>query len=179
MERTPLNTRDRFAGYSPVSILLHWLTAVAVVTLFLTHEDEFARDPSRYRHPRNTALSVPAPAGASRGAIPASPTSQQSSTSPRALVTLAFLLCILTVSVTGLAIPPLEGDPIAFFGLGAVTVPMQPNRALAEIFGEAHDLAGHAFLPLVALHILGALKHHFIDRDAVLVRMFRPVARGK
>ena len=178
MERTPLNTRDRFAGYSPVSILLHWLTAIAVVTLFLTHEDEFAAI-----HLGIGILAIPlflfrTGWRVARG-YPRITDQPAIFNFAARLVTLAFLLCILTVSVTGLAIPPLEGDPIAFFGLGAVTVPMQPNPALAEIFGEAHDLAGHAFLPLVALHILGALKHHFINRDAVLVRMFRPVAMGK
>jgi cytochrome b561 len=29
-------------------------------------------------------------------------------------------------------------------------------------------------LALVTLHILGALKHHFIDRDTTLIRMLRP-----
>jgi len=178
LERTPLNTRDRFAGYSLVSILLHWLTAIAVVTLFLTHENEFAAI-----HLGIGILAVPlflfrTGWRVARG-YPRITDQPAIFNFAARLVTLAFLLCILTVSVTGLAIPPLKGDPLTFFGLGAITVPLQPDRALAEILGEIHDFAGHAFLPLVGLHILGALKHHLIDRDIVLVRMFRPVARGK
>lgn len=178
MDQTTLNTRDRFAGYSLVSILLHWLTAVAVVALFVTHEDEFAAI-----HLGIGILAIPlflfrTGWRAARGYARITDQPALLNFAAR-LVTLAFLLCILTVSVTGLAIPPLEGDPLTFFGLGAVTVPVRPDHALAETLGEIHDLAGHAFLPLVALHILGALKHRFVDRDAVLTRMFRPVSKGK
>jgi cytochrome b561 len=39
-----------------------------------------------------------------------------------------------------------------------------------------HELLGFALLTLVTLHVVGALKHHLIDRDATLKRML-PFAR--
>jgi cytochrome b561 len=178
MARTPLNTRDPFAGYGPTSIVLHWLTAIAVVVLFLTHEREWSAVHLGiglcaapvflfrlyWRMKRGYPRISDQPAIVNLVAR---------------LVMLGFLACILTVTVTGLLIPPLEGKPLAFFDLVSLAVPLPENRAWAGMLEEVHDLAGHAFLPLAALHILGALAHHFIKKDAVLMRMLRPVRRGK
>jgi len=40
-----------------------------------------------------------------------------------------------------------------------------------KLFGIAHTSAGYALYGLVALHILGALKHQFIDKQPELQRM--------
>jgi len=42
-----------------------------------------------------------------------------------------------------------------------------------------HEVGGNAFIPLVALHVLGALKHAVLDRDGVMARMFRPLRGGQ
>ena len=48
---------------------------------------------------------------------------------------------------------------------------MPLNRELAGTIIEAHEVAGKALIALIALHVIGALKHHFVDRDNVLRRM--------
>lgn len=178
MARQPLNKRDPHAGYGPVSVLLHWATAVAVVALFLTHEREWA--------PIHLAIGIVCTPlflfriywrirrGYAR--VPDQPAILNFAAR---LVTLAFLLCIFTVTVTGLAIPPLEGEPLAFLDLFAVAIPLPADRAWAQLLETVHDFAGHAFLPLVALHVLGAMVHHFAIRDTVLARMARPVRQGR
>lgn len=45
------------------------------------------------------------------------------------------------------------------------------------IFKEIHEVLGNVLLALAVLHVLAALKHHFIDHDEVLRRML-PRARG-
>jgi len=50
------------------------------------------------------------------------------------------------------------------------------NKVLAKQLSEVHELLGFALLTLVTLHVVGALKHHLIDRDATLKRML-PFAR--
>lgn len=45
------------------------------------------------------------------------------------------------------------------------------QHALHERIVAAHMLAGYALLALMALHILAALKHQFLDRQAALSRM--------
>lgn len=44
-------------------------------------------------------------------------------------------------------------------------------------FGELHEVLGNVLLVLASLHVLAALKHHFLDHDDVLRRML-PRSRG-
>lgn len=47
-----------------------------------------------------------------------------------------------------------------------------PNKAeIAESFHHYHHWAGTALILILIAHIAAALKHHFIDKDTVLVRM--------
>lgn len=45
------------------------------------------------------------------------------------------------------------------------------NTPLREIFKETHEIIGLVILSVLILHIAGALKHHFIDKDSTLKRM--------
>lgn len=178
MARKPLNTRDPHAGYGLTSILLHWLTAIAVLVLFLTHEREWSAV-----HLGTGLLATPIFLlrlyRRVRRGYPRIGDQPVIFNFAARLVMLAFLLCLLAVTVTGLAIPPLEGKPVAFFGVASFAIPLPEDPAWAEIAKRIHDFAGHALIPLVALHVLGALVHHFVYRDPVLIRMLRPVPRGK
>jgi len=42
---------------------------------------------------------------------------------------------------------------------------------------DAHEMGAKLLYVLLALHILGALKHHFVDRDNVLHRMLPFISR--
>ena len=62
------------------------------------------------------------------------------------------------------------------FGQGLVLV--GPSESLARVSGHVHHLAGWVLYGTLVLHILGALKHVLIDRDATLGRMTRGIAAG-
>ena len=67
--------------------------------------------------------------------------------------------------------------PILWFGL--FEVPHLPlDKALGGLFKESHELLGWVTIATLALHIAGALKHHFLDRDDVLARML-PLVRPR
>lgn len=53
------------------------------------------------------------------------------------------------------------------------------DRGWHEFFEEAHDLMGWTLIALIVLHALAALKHHFVDRDGVLLRMLPQLARRR
>jgi cytochrome b561 len=57
--------------------------------------------------------------------------------------------------------------------LGVLPIPdlLPKNKALAEILKLTHHAINYALAAVVALHAAAALKHHFIDRDDVLLRM--------
>lgn len=69
--------------------------------------------------------------------------------------------------------------PTSYFGLFDVPhLPVPQSAAIAGAAGTAHMIGGYTFLVLIALHVAGALKHHFLDRDDVLARMI-PWARRR
>jgi len=45
------------------------------------------------------------------------------------------------------------------------------NKDLRETFAEVHELLGTAMLVVLAVHVLGALKHRLIDKDDTMKRM--------
>lgn len=63
------------------------------------------------------------------------------------------------------------GRSVDVFGLVSIASPMPEMRGLHEVLEEVHEFASHALVPLLALHVLGALKHLFIDRDGVFQRI--------
>ena len=85
-----------------------------------------------------------------------------------------LLAALLVLAVTG----PLEvwgmGQPIQVFNWFAIPSPLPPLRAYRDLISHAHSLAAYAIYPLVTLHILGAAKHAFIDRDGVVRKMLVP-----
>ena len=69
--------------------------------------------------------------------------------------------------------------PIRPFGLFTVPkLPLPTSSALDHQLGTVHALLAYTTIALLALHIAGALKHHFINHDAVLHRML-PWARTR
>lgn len=178
-ERAPLNTRDPYAGYSSVSLALHWLTAIFVIALFLTHEGRELRPWHIGLGLVATPLFVLRLGWRFAFGFPRVPDQAAALNLLSRLVQIGFIVCILLVTITGLVIPPLKGQPLDFFGMTQFPIPFPQDRGVAEWLEEVHSLAGDAFLPLFVLHVAGALKHHFLDRDTVLTRMLKSVPKGK
>ena len=45
------------------------------------------------------------------------------------------------------------------------------NNPMRELFKEVHEIIGLIILLVIIVHIIGALKHKFIDKDDTLKRM--------
>ena len=45
------------------------------------------------------------------------------------------------------------------------------DKVLAETLKELHGLLAYGMAALVLIHTAGALKHHLIDKDGLLLRM--------
>jgi cytochrome b561 len=45
------------------------------------------------------------------------------------------------------------------------------DKAMADVLRGVHVTLNFTLLALVCIHGAAALKHHFVDRDAVLIRM--------
>ncbi|MDP4822323.1 MAG: cytochrome b/b6 domain-containing protein [Aestuariivirgaceae bacterium] len=62
-------------------------------------------------------------------------------------------------------------DGLAFTYPGGVSLPLPPYSDITEWLGEGHEIASKLMIVLLALHVLAALKHQFIDRDNILARI--------
>jgi len=83
-----------------------------------------------------------------------------------------FYVLLIVMPLAGWYAMSKYGAPVSVFGifsLPPLPVEADPEGAKA-IFGQ-HKTAGKALLILVAIHVLGALKHTFLDKDGNLYRM--------
>ena len=78
---------------------------------------------------------------------------------------------LFALPITGWLMSSAKAYSVSWFNLFAFPDLVAPNEALAERLLAAHDLLAEALFVLALVHILAALKHHFFDKDEVLVRM--------
>lgn len=73
--------------------------------------------------------------------------------------------------LTGWLMSSAKGFTVSVFN--TITLPnmIKPNDDLAKLFAEMHELAAYALIAVITLHVLGAIKHHVIDKDETLKRM--------
>lgn len=81
---------------------------------------------------------------------------------------LLYLLMTL-MPLTGLLMTLYSKYPLRWFGIKVF--PGLDNKGLREIFLECHEVLAIVLAVVIAIHLLGALKHKFIDKDATLSRM--------
>jgi cytochrome b561 len=82
---------------------------------------------------------------------------------------LALYVLLFTLSLTGWLLSSAEGDAVRFFGV--FELPPLHSAAGEEILEEVHEVLFNILLAFSVLHIVGALKHHFWNRDHVLRSM--------
>lgn len=61
--------------------------------------------------------------------------------------------------------------PVSWFGWFTLPDFIEPNKQAYEFFHEGHEFLATVLAVLALIHIAAALKHHFIDKDDVLMRM--------
>lgn len=168
-------------GYSKLSITLHWLAAIGIIALFFTHEGDRGSAQQIFHVSGGAIIGVFLIWRVLRRPIKGfaqKPDQPNILNIISKLVLWALLAAILVVTLTGYLLPWSIGRTIEIFGLLQIPSPMSASRDLHEIFEELHDTAGHALIPLTGLHILGALKHFFIDKDQIMQRMFKSKSDG-
>ena len=174
--------------YSTVSLILHWLIAALVVTqvaLIAAHE---ATDGPISREfvniHKSVGLSILVLTLARLGWRIANPAIPLPDTMPRWQKLLArathvlFYVLLLAMPLVGWAASSAAGRDILWFGLFEwPLLPIGGGRETARALMDVHELAAKFLIALIALHIIGALKHQFFDRDNVLHRMIPTIPR--
>ena len=85
-----------------------------------------------------------------------------------------FYFLIIAVPLTGwLMVSARPGSPgVDFFGLFMLDLPVGDSKALSDLGYEGHETLTKPLVILIFLHMLGALKHQFVDRVPFIQRMF-------
>ena len=75
------------------------------------------------------------------------------------------------VPLVGWAYSSAAGFPIVLFGMLPLPDFVSASKPLAELIKPWHQISAFALAGLVLLHAAAAIKHHFIDKDGLLLRM--------
>lgn len=75
------------------------------------------------------------------------------------------------VPLLGWAYSSAAGFPIVLFGQIPLPDFVGADKALADVIKPLHQLSAWALMGLAALHVAAALKHQWLDRDGLLLRM--------
>lgn len=83
----------------------------------------------------------------------------------------ALYALFFIVPLVGWAYSSAAGFPIVWFGVLPLPDFVPVDKALAEAIKPWHERSAMLMAALVLLHVAGALKHQFVDRDGLIDRM--------
>jgi cytochrome b561 len=83
----------------------------------------------------------------------------------------ALYLLLFAMPLTGWMMTSARGFPVSWFGFIQLPDFVPRDQALYNLMKETHDNLALALYVVVGLHVLAALKHHFMLKDDVLRRM--------
>ena len=173
--------------YTPLAIALHWLLGLAILGMFAVgvFMTDLPFSPLRlklYNWHKWAGVTVLAlsvlrllwrvthrPPSLPNAIIQTMPSWQA-----RAYHATHYLLYSLffAVPLIGWAYSSAAGFPVVLFGQLPLPDLLSPNKELAEQIKPLHGWGAFALVGLAGLHMAAALKHHFIDRDGLLARMW-------
>ncbi|HEU4850701.1 MAG TPA: cytochrome b [Telluria sp.] len=84
---------------------------------------------------------------------------------------LLLYVLLFAVPLSGYFYTLAAGVPVVYFGVIELPVLIGRDPALKEVLETTHFGLNLLLAATVAVHVLAALKHQFIDRDSVLRRM--------
>ena len=179
---TLTNTRN---AYGWLSICLHWISAIGVIWLYFLGEDiEHGRKDNLSNDEMVVLVRFHVSVGlcfflflAARiithlTQVRPEPLADQKYLNLISLfVQRLWLLMIGIQIITGPLVIWTAGRAMKFFDYFEIPSPLPRMEALHEVLEFVHATAPNLFWPLLALHLLGAAKHLFWNRDRTVQRM--------
>lgn len=80
-------------------------------------------------------------------------------------------VALIAMPISGWVYNSASNFPLQWFGLVQLPAIVAPDQGLKALAHEVHEVLAWTIIALLLMHIAGALKHHFIDRDDTLRRM--------
>ena len=180
------NTTQRWGA---VAQLLHWLIVALVITQFTLAMLFDDLPPSahklallaRHKSVGITILMLAALRLAWRWANPTPPLPDTLKPWERSAARFNHVLLyvlLFAVPVAGWTMSSARGFPVSWFGLFTLPDLVPKNKALYELLVTTHGILAWTLGVVAIIHMLAALKHHFVLKDDVLRRML-PLTSNK
>jgi cytochrome b561 len=83
----------------------------------------------------------------------------------------ALYVLMLSIPVSGWLMSSAKGFQTVLFGILPIPDLLSKNREMGQLLSTVHLTLNLILAAVVVGHILAALKHHFIERDEILIRM--------
>jgi cytochrome b561 len=168
--------------YHPVAIAFHWLLAAAIVVSFGVglYMTELPLSPQRlklynwHKWAGVTILALSALRLLWRltHRPPADPPMPAWQRSAAHITHHALYVMFFAVPLAGWAYSSAAGFPVVVYGMLPLPDFVPADKGLAEAIKPLHKYLAYLLALLVAGHVAAALKHHFVDRDRLLHRMW-------
>lgn len=165
------------------AVVLHWLSAVTVITLFmlglwmtsLSYYDPWYKQ-GPYIHKSIGVLlfvlSIIRLLWRLNNSTPGSLPTHSAFEIKMARIAHNMLYSLLfAVMITGYLISTADGRPVEVFGLFQIPATLQGIDKQEDIAGVIHLILAVTLIVLVLVHGMAAIKHHIIDKDRTLMRM--------
>jgi cytochrome b561 len=177
-----MQIRDTRAGYGLPTRLVHWLMALAIVGMFflglwmveLDYYSPYYRSaPDLHRSVGMLLLFLLIVRFGWR-LFNDKPADPELSTIERwggEVVHWGFYPLLFALMVSGYLMSTADGRPIEVFNWFSVPA-LVHDKGMEKTAGEIHEWLAYATMAVVVLHALASLKHHFLDRNRVLARMW-------
>ncbi len=179
-----MSIKDTNAGYSWLTIALHWIVAAGMITLFVigVSADEAAteeREVELLMLHVSIAMSLYVIfwariiwrlANVRPALAPQAPLLQWLAY----WVPLVLLAALAVQLVSGPITVLSTGNPIQVFGVTVVPAIMDRSETVHEIAETFHVAGATVILVAFGLHVLGVLKHLLINRDGTFRKMLVP-----
>ncbi len=78
---------------------------------------------------------------------------------------------MILMPISGYLTSAFSGYTVSLYGFWSIPLLVPTSKAYADIAWDFHQIFALAILGFVFLHVVGALKHAWIDKDNVLKRM--------
>lgn len=169
-------------GYGLVSRLLHWIMAAAVLGTFalgwwmvgLDYYSPYYKSAPDLHRAVGVMIFMALLARLTWRAANVKPSDAELSPMERRASRLAhkaLYVLLLALSVSGYLISTADGRAIDVFGLLSIPSLIE-SKGLEDIAGAFHEYLAYALIALSGVHAAAAFKHHFMDRDRSLSRMW-------
>jgi cytochrome b561 len=175
--------RNKTTHWGLTAVLLHWIVALVIFSLFALGSwmTELSYYDAWYKQSLSTHKSIGLLLALTVllrvlwrqwDRAPAKLVSHASWERVMAKLTHVLLYLLLPlIFISGYLISTADGRGISIFGVIEIPATIQDVNGQEELAGKFHLYSAYTMMVLIALHIVGALKHQWIDKDGTLTRM--------